>query len=65
MRPVAVDDEYVVRAALVQIDGMAVLCAQRVGGDHCAGDVETVQQWGEHGDFVRLGPTGVWPSTTP
>ena len=52
--PVAFDDEYVVRAAFVHIEGVAVLGVQRVGGDHRAGDVETVQQRGEHGDFVRL-----------
>jgi hypothetical protein len=52
---VALDDKQVVRAALVQVGGVAVLGVQGIGGDDGPCDVHPVQQRGEHGNFVGLG----------
>ena len=64
-RPVAFDDEYVVRAAFVHLAGVAVLGVQGVGGDHRAGDVDTVQQGAKAVISFVLASSWVWPSTTP
>ena len=52
---VALDDQQVVRAAPGQVGGVGALGVQRIGGDDRAGDVDAVQQRGEHGNLVGLG----------
>ena len=51
---VALHGQYVVRAAAVQVLGVAVLGMQRVGGDDRTGDVQTVEQRGESRYFIGL-----------
>jgi hypothetical protein len=62
---VALDDQQVVRAASGQVGGVLALGMQGIGGDDRAGDVDAVQQRGEHGDFVDLASTSTWPKTIP
>jgi hypothetical protein len=53
---VALDGDQVMCAALAgQVLGVAVLGVQGIGGDHRSGQVDGVQQRGEHRDLVRLG----------
>lgn len=52
---VALDDQQVARAALVQVGCVAVLGVQSVCGDDGTGDPDTVQQRGEQEDFNGLG----------
>ena len=52
---VALDDQKVVRAAPGQVGGVLTLGVQSIGGDDRIGDVQAVQQGGEHGDLVGLG----------
>jgi hypothetical protein len=48
--------DQVVRAAPAsQVFGVGALGMQGVGGDHGPGQVDAVQQGGEHRDLVRLG----------
>jgi len=50
------DGDQVVRAAPAsQVFGVGALGMQGVGGDHGPGQVDAVQQGGEHRDLVRLG----------
>ena len=49
------DDQQGVRLAAVQVSGVGMLGVQRVGGDDRPGDLDTVHQRGEQGDFVGLG----------
>ena len=48
------DDQQVVRAALVQVFGVGLLGVQSIGGYDGIGDLDAVQQRGEHGDLVGL-----------
>ncbi len=48
------DYQQVARAALVQVFGVGMLGVQGIGGDDGIGDLDAVQQRGEHGDFVGL-----------
>ena len=51
------DRDQVVRAALAgQVLSMGALGVQGIGGDDRPGQVNAVQQRGEHRDLVRLGP---------
>jgi hypothetical protein len=50
------DRDQVVRAALAgQVLSMGALGVQGIGGDDRPGQVNAVQQRGEHRDLVRLG----------
>jgi hypothetical protein len=51
---VALDREHVVRAAAGQVGSAGALGVHRVGGDDRPGDLDAVQQDGEHRDLVRL-----------
>lgn len=56
---VAFDGQYVVRAAAVQVGGVAALCVHRIGGNHGIGQVlDLVQGRCEHGDLVGLAVHG-------
>ena len=48
------DGEQEMRAAPGQVSGVATLGVHRIGGDDGSGDVDAVQQDGEHRDLVRL-----------
>ena len=49
------DGDQVVRAAPAsQVFGVGALGMQGVGGDHGPGQVDAVQQGGEHRDLIRL-----------
>jgi hypothetical protein len=50
------DDQQVVRAAPSQVAGMGALGVQGVRGHDGAGDLDAVQQRGEHRDLVGLRP---------
>jgi hypothetical protein len=52
---VALDDQQVVRTAPGQVFGVGALGVQGVSGDDRIGDVQPVQQRGEHRDLVGLG----------
>jgi hypothetical protein len=54
LRLVRLRDQQVVPAAVVQVLGVCALGVQRVRGDQHIGQVETVQQRGERGEFVGL-----------
>jgi hypothetical protein len=54
LRLVRLRDQQVVPAAVVQVLGVCALGVQRVRGEQHIGQVETVQQRGERGDFVGL-----------
>ncbi len=53
-RLVAFDGEQVVRATPGEVVGVTVLGVQGISGDDRAGEVDTVEQWGERGDLVGL-----------
>ena len=52
---VSFDRDHIVRAAPGKVAGVLPLGVQSVSGDDRAGDVQAVQQLGEHRDFVGLG----------
>jgi type III secretory pathway component EscV len=49
------DGEQVVRATACQVSGVATLSMHRISRNNRAGDIDAVQQYREHRDFVHLG----------
>jgi hypothetical protein len=50
------DGEQEMRAPASQVGGVAALGVHRIGRDDRSGDVDAVQQDGEHWDLIRLRP---------
>lgn len=65
LRLIAHDRAQVIRAAAVEVFGVAPLSVQGIGGDQSVPDVGRVQQHAEPGISLVFEPTMTWPSTAP